>query len=264
MISIQKEKSKSAFSLVEMAIILTIIGILSSVALVAFDLKKGAAIRLAAIEVEEINVAISSFYDALQEMPGDFDQASKFWSSNCSGGSVSCDGDGDNVIEAYSEAHLAWYHLTLTDFYAGQFSGTGDGDEQTQTANINVPASVIDGAQYAIIHYEWPEFPDEHMLILAGKTNGDIGKNSILDANTAYELDRKIDDGSPGTGFVYGRNGYNDTDWDSSNCLIDGDGNRVSNSEAKNSNWEYNMNIDSNECIMGFKFKSVSGYDIAK
>ena len=56
------------------------------------------------------------------------------------------------------------------------------------------------------------------------------------------------------TGNVYGRNGYKDGSWINSNCLIDANGNRVDNSESEDKTIEYNMNLDTTECIMGFSF----------
>jgi len=255
---------KSAFSLVEMAIVLIIIGILASTAFVAIDIKQGAAVRLAAKEIEEINVAISNFYDSFHEVPGDFDKTTQYWPNDCSGGASACNGDGDNIIEAYKEAHLAWLHLSAANLYPGQFTGAGDGDSNTETAGINVPASVFNGAQYAIIHYEWDEFPDQHMILLAAKKNSDVAKTRALDANSAYELDARIDDGKPGSGSVYGRNGYNGSDWDSTTCIIDTNGDRVANSETINSSWEYDMNRSTKECIMGFKLKNQIANDVSK
>ena len=252
--------NKQAFSLIELSIAVIIISIISAVTFVANDLRKSAAIRIVAVEVEEINIALTNFYETTNGVAGDFNRAAQFWQSDCAAKSIECNGNGNNIIEAYSESHLAWYHLYLGNFYVGNFSGTGDGDDKTQTANINVAEAAIKHAQYAIIHYHWPEFPDEHIILLAGKTIGDIGKNAIIDPNTAFSLDEKIDDGKPASGNVYGRNGYND-DWYSSNCIIDNNGNRVANSENKDPTWEYNMNISGHECILGFKFNSDIAYD---
>lgn len=249
-----------AFSLLEMSIVLLIVSILLVVILGAQDMIKGTAMRNIVKEVSNIHIAINNFHDAYNVVPGDTDIVYKYWTADCASSSF-CNGDADNILEAYKESHLAWFHLSLAKLFKGTFTGLGDGDTQTQTAGVNVPKSSLFNGQYTILHYHWPEFPDEHMIILGAKVSGNIGYGTLLDANTAFELDTKLDDGKPSQGIVYGRNGWQNNNWTSSRCLIDDVGAHVNNNENHESNVEYNMNISTDECIMGFRFTNRIGLD---
>ncbi len=248
---------RSAFTLLELAIAMIILGLLTATVLVGKELRKGAQIRSTIKEVEEINIALSNFYEAFQALPGDMSNASSYWPDNCP---TNCDGDDDKIIEAYNEALLSWFHLTAANLLKGDYSGVGDGDTSTHTAHVNAPKSTFQAGQYALLHYHQEHFPDQHMIILGGPKNTDIGLLAILDPNSAYNLDSKTDDGLPSSGKTYGRNGWN-VDWDSTNCLIDENGAREANSETIDKNIEYNMDLNTNECIMGFKLISHIGYD---
>ena len=256
-------RDNSGFSLIEISIILLIIALLSTTILVAKDLQKGAEIRAVVKEVEKIHMALNSFYDAYNVAPGDTDIIYQYWTSKCSSSSY-CNGDGDNIIEAYKESHLVWVHLVFAKFYKGNFTGLGDGDAQTQTAGVNVPKSSFANGQYSILHYHWPEFPDEHIILFGAVTAGNIGYSSVIDANSAYEIDSKFDDGKPSEGIVYGRNGWSDNSWTASRCLIDGNEAHVNNNENHDSAVEYNMNLSTNECIMGFRFRNRIGLDMIR
>ena len=255
-------KINSAFSLIEIAIVLTIISILVAVTTVVQGFREGAAIKMVVKEVETINIAVDNFNDAFGTLPGDSDQVYNFWSSKCSSASK-CNGDSDQIIEAYKESHLIWLHLVLAGFFEGSFSGKGDGDSKTQTEGVNVPKASFPDAQYSILHYHWNNFPDEHMILMGGKISGDIGQHAIIDANSAYNIDAKIDDGKPSTGNVYGRNGWNGN-WTTTKCLIDHNDDHVNNSESKTNNVEYHMNISTKECILGFRFKNRIGLDSSR
>lgn len=258
--NIKYHKNITGFSLVEIAIVLIIMSALITVTLVASDLKKSSDIRALINEIEEIHIALNNFYDLYNTVPGDTDVIYKYWASKCSSSSF-CNGDGDNIIEAYKESHLVWVHLLYANLFKGNFTGLGDGDSQTQTAGINVPESALKDGQYSILHYHWPEFPDEHIILLGAKTPGNIGHSSVIDANSAFDIDTKLDDGKPSTGVVYGRNGWQNNNWTSSRCLINNVGTHIDNNENHEDNVEYDMNIATNECIMGFRFKGRMGSD---
>ena len=244
---------KKAFSLVEMSLVLILIGILVVTILVAKEMRAGATNRMVIKDIDRIQVALNQFYDTFGDAAGDSNKIYKFWANECASEAV-CNGNGNRIIEAYKESHLVWLHLSLAEIFAGNFTGAGDGDTQTQTRDVNVPRSVIENGQYSILYYDWGQFPDHHLILLGTQVAGDIGYGAVLDANAAYEIDNKIDDGLPSTGNIYGRNGYKNGSWLNTNCLIDVNNNNVINSESEDKNIEYNMNLETKECIMGFRF----------
>jgi prepilin-type N-terminal cleavage/methylation domain-containing protein len=246
------KKLKKAFSLLELAIVLIILALLIATVSSGTALKRGAAIRTVVKEIEEIKIAFDSFITKFKAVPGDFDNASAYWPTNCASLSVSCNGDGDSIIEIYAESFLVWYHLEQANYYNGNFTGEGDGDTQTHSASVNVPKSSFPKAQYALYHYHLPEFPDKHIILMGAKTAGDVGKTTVIDANFAFDLDSKIDNGKPSSGRVYGRNGWRGGAWSNTNCLITSVGAYQANAETIDDTIEYDMNQDGDECIMGF------------
>jgi prepilin-type N-terminal cleavage/methylation domain-containing protein len=245
---------KKGFSLIEISLVLVLTGLLIVTILVSQQLRINTQNRMMIKELSKINIAANQFYDLFNELPGDSSNIYKFWSAECVSAEF-CNGNGDGQINHYKESHLSWFHLNLTKFFIGNFSGSGDGDEQSQTIDVNVPKSSIENAQYSLIYYDWNEFPDYNLILLGKAVTGNIGYGAAIDANSAYSIDSKIDDGLPSTGNVLGRNGYKNGNWDDSNCLIDKDNNKIINSENETPDVEYNMNIKTKECIMGIRLE---------
>ena len=242
--------NKKAFSLIEMSIVIILMGLLITTILVSNQLRISAANRMMIKELNKINIALNQFDDLFADLPGDSNKIYDFWPNKCATVEI-CNGNGDGKIDAYKESHLSWFHLNLANLFDGNFTGAGDGDEKTQTININVPASSIENAQYSLIYYSGNEFPNKNLILVGGAVSEDIGYGTIMSADSAYNIDQKIDDGLPSAGNVFGRNGYKNNSWEISNCLIDENEERAVNTVNENKNIAYNMNLDSKECIMG-------------
>ena len=46
---------------------------------------------------------------------------------------------------------MVWLHLSLAEIFSGNFTGAGDGIEQTQTVDVNVPKSIMTWPIYCSI-----------------------------------------------------------------------------------------------------------------
>jgi prepilin-type N-terminal cleavage/methylation domain-containing protein len=258
-----RNQNLAAFSLIEMIAVLSIIGLLVTIFTVGTSIRYSAAVRSTIREVIQYKISIYNFSDTYKSLPGDSINIQKFWPAACSSTGAStepkydCHGDGDDIIEDYisgkslNESLLAWKQLKITQIIDGSFSGAGDGDNTTQSINVNVPKSKFPKGQYAILHHHDTNFPDEHMIILGKAHAGTIGDTKLLEGTYANNIDNKLDDNLPSSGIVYARNGHNGTDY-SSNCLLDASDDPASNSEAIDQTLQYNLELRSAECILGF------------
>jgi len=182
------------FTLVEIAIVLVIIGLLLGGVLKGQELITGARVRNLISQQDGIKAAFFGFQDRFRALPGDYAAADK----NISG--VAEHGDGNGRIESAASgpgvfAHeeiLAWNHLTAAGFMNGSYQpasgATSPLDDNTPKNPYSVFVQLIYdgvyGAQTGITK------PAKHNL----KTGGQVPVEIIA------EVDRKIDDGKPDSG----------------------------------------------------------------
>jgi prepilin-type N-terminal cleavage/methylation domain-containing protein len=182
------------FTLIEIAIVLVIIGLLLGGVLKGQELITGARVRNLISQQDGIKAAFFGFQDRYRALPGDYSAAGP--NINC--GSTPCaGGNGNGRIEpgtggALHEEILAWHHLTAAGFLNGSYtytSGTADPDaSNTPTNPYSVYIQLVYDATYGDPGGTAP--PQKHNL----KTGGQVPVEIIA------EVDRKIDDGKPITG----------------------------------------------------------------
>lgn len=117
------KKLQSGFTLIEIAIVLVIIGLLLGGVLKGQEMMNNAKIKRAYNDFNGVSAAIYSYLDRYGALPGDDPNANARW-----GGSAALPSQGDGVIDgAYdanavgSESSLVWEHLRA----AGLVGGTG-------------------------------------------------------------------------------------------------------------------------------------------
>jgi prepilin-type N-terminal cleavage/methylation domain-containing protein len=110
------------FTLVEIAIVLVIIGLLLGGILKGQEMITQAKIKNVINDFNGITAAVNSYRDRYRTLPGDDKGATARW-----GAGNTTDGDGDGIIEgSYSangapplESQLFWQHLRLAGFVPG-------------------------------------------------------------------------------------------------------------------------------------------------
>jgi prepilin-type N-terminal cleavage/methylation domain-containing protein len=184
----------SGFTLIEIAIVLVIIGLLLGGVLKGQELITGARVRNLISQQDGIKAAFFGFQDRFRALPGDYASAS----TNIN--NVSLNGNGNGRIENNAAAPaftheeiLAWNHLTAAGFLNGSFT-TASGDAlSTDANNPKNPYSVYIQIIYDAVYGTGP-MPAKHNL----KTGSQVPVEIIA------EVDRKIDDGLPyAGGFQY-------------------------------------------------------------
>lgn len=170
------------FTLVEIAIVLVIIGLLLGGVLKGQELINQAKIKNVANDLNGISAAIYAYQDRYKRLPGD-DPGATRWAL------VTTPGDGDNVIEGAGgyasttdaeETRMFWLDLRLAGFVAGATNTIPIGSTQPLNA-----AGGIMGVQSG-------GFALAGTIICTGS----------LPAKIAQAIDSQFDDGSAITGNV--------------------------------------------------------------
>jgi prepilin-type N-terminal cleavage/methylation domain-containing protein len=224
----------AGFTLVELAIVIVIIGLLVGGVLTGQSLIDNSKVSRVVTDVNKYSAAMQTFKMKYNAIPGDMRNAytmfdgsggSSVCGTNASTSNTGCNGNGDNLIGSIndlSEAGKAWVHLSLSNILPGLItykSATGYSNLVSKPADLaNAPPSVI--MDYAVYDFSYAGRPSQ-----GGGTYSYYGQSGLfmrvgfpsgqgLDMLDAYRngatftpelaamLDRKIDDGLPGVGAV--------------------------------------------------------------
>lgn len=212
-------KRTSGFTIVEMSVVVLIIGLLIVGVLAGRNIMEAGKVRAVLGEMDESRQSMLQFQEKYFDWPGDVSNAATYWPGEASG-------DGNEQITwnpnslGTPEGTLMWRHLELAQM-TGQ---TGFTKTPTVDAVVgsNVPGSRITGAGW------FSNYTPAMRNYLAIGAQGASGPNSIpaLTAKQAFEIDSKLDDGSPTTGQVQstGTNCFTGTSYNvtdpAPNCLV--------------------------------------------
>lgn len=193
-------KQQQGFTLIEIAIVLVIIGLLLGGVLKGQELIQNARVRNVISQQDGIKAAFFGFQDRYRGIPGDYNV--DLANQNIPGAGKTCGGDGNSLIDTKAESLCAWYHLSKANFITGSYTGTGVGD--AADAN-NSPANPFGGLMQVIYDGVYADAADPPASVHNIKTGINIPSTILA------EVDRKIDDGTPITGaFRYSKAGLPD------------------------------------------------------
>lgn len=184
-------KSKQGgFTLVEIAIVLVIIGLLLGGVLKGQELITQAKIKNVANDFNGMSAAIYGYQDRYKKFPGDDDQAAARWTNPAT---KSGDGNGAigasnvaGIIDCSSDANKDgencrfWQHLRLAGFVGG--------DTASAMAPQNAAGGMLQAQQGAL------------------GLSGQVLCSTNLPGKIANAIDAQFDDGLPGKGQVRGTN----------------------------------------------------------
>jgi len=190
----RKTSTEAGFTLVEIAIVLVIIGLLLGGILKGQEMITQAKIKNVINDLNGITVAITSYQDRYRALPGDDKNATTRWTTQ-----NPASGDGNGVIAglynandtsnagapgAAAESNLFWQHLRIAGFVPGLTVGTGSG-----TPPPNATGGII-GVESAVVGTNG-----------LGFTSTIVCSSNVAD-KVAIAVDTQIDDSNSATGQV--------------------------------------------------------------
>ncbi|MGQ0522819.1 MAG: prepilin-type N-terminal cleavage/methylation domain-containing protein [Betaproteobacteria bacterium] len=170
-------RRERGFTLIEIAIVLVIIGLLLGGVLKGQELIQSARVRNLISHQDGVKAAYFGFLDRYRALPGDYSQAQANI-PNCTG----CQqGDNNGQISTTAESISAWEHLSKAGFITGSYVYSAT------AAPSNTPVNPY-GSLTQLIY-------DNVYQDAAPATRHNLKTGNNIPSDILAEVDRKIDDG---------------------------------------------------------------------
>ncbi len=215
---------KSAFTLMELSMVLVIIGLIVGGILTGKDLIRAAEIRATIGQYEKFNTSVNTFKIKYGGLPGDLlsTQALAFGlyciggtPTTCTGGS----GRGDNnglitgnslvISQGAGETLLFWRHLADANLIDGSYNYINQSNAFGTSTNMYdlFPSAKMERGLYWMVG---SNSGINYYLLTTGSlplVNQDVSTTASggMTPNEAYSIDSKLDDGMPNSGGIQAR-----------------------------------------------------------
>lgn len=221
---------RSAFSLVELSIVLVILGLLVGGILAGQSLIRAAELRAVGTEYQRWQTGVNSFRDKYFGLPGDITNATRFWGRavnavHCVTNSAAavdtargvCDGDGDGLIDLGSGGNVSaelfafWQQLANAGLIEGTYDGLSGASNGYNVTATNSPKSKLGSGVW--MAFTWNsahtgvasifdgEYREPYYYEMGGPQAGAGGETPLLKPEEMWNLDTKYDDGRPAYGI---------------------------------------------------------------
>lgn len=209
----------NGFTLVELAIVMTIIGLLIGGILKGQEMVQNARINATIAQVTGYQAAYETFRDRFDQMPGDFPRATTRL-PNCATATGCYNGDGNGRIGASgNDSHRAvataittentqfWKHLGMADLIAGvspaattlAWGRTHPSAPIAGGFHVNTVANTTYGTIVGTILVLRNDINGQWLCGVATDTSN---RQCAVSPRDAALIDRKMDDGTASTGYV--------------------------------------------------------------
>lgn len=196
------------FTLVELAVVMIIIGILIGGILKGQELITNARVTTTAAQLNSLSAAKNDFQNQYNALPGDMLQASTRL-ANCTNCAADDGNNGDGILDvplgtvpaAGDEAINFYLHLLAAGYI------TGMNGENVAAFGLGLPTAPVGGGFGVGQHAGTGAtgFPDGRAgvyITLMGQVANVANGNGILTTVQAQRMDTRIDDGAPHTGSL--------------------------------------------------------------
>jgi prepilin-type N-terminal cleavage/methylation domain-containing protein len=265
--TIYKNQNQKGFTLVELAIVMIIIGLLIGGVLKGQELIENAKVTQTVATFKSYMAAHASFIDTYGGIPGDMANA-RDRVSGCKPANGCANGDGNSIVgvqiidfndgqiqdlntggvgSANQENTQYWKHLALADLITGVNPAVNTAAPVWGETNPSSPVSGGFSIGFWNYNDEPPAAVNGHAYFLTRETDGFEATTrglGVVTAAAAANIDRKLDDGKPYLGSIWGMN-------PTSECVIFNEGEGSFLSLAI-----YNERISGKNCALWFFFSS--------
>lgn len=236
------KQPQKGFTLIEIAIVLVIIGLLLGGILKGQELINSARVRNLADSTSGIQAAYFGFMDRYRKVPGDWAVSA---ADDAIGGTINSGGNDNGRLDNsgdWTEPNALWEHLSKAGFISGSYVGP---TVQPTTTNKAAPLNPFNAAMVVARsdHYQVAAGAASKRLLLI------VGRGTPVDI--ARELDTKLDDSNPETGNLRSAEDASgpltgSSDWDS------GETGTCVNTTGTDAIWD--VEKDSQDCNAVFLF----------
>jgi prepilin-type N-terminal cleavage/methylation domain-containing protein len=186
------KQPQKGFTLIEIAIVLVIIGLLLGGILKGQELINSARVRNLADSTSGIQAAYFGFMDRYRKVPGDWAVSA---ADDAIGGTINSGGNDNGRLDnsgLWVEPNALWEHLSKAGFISGSYVGP---TTEPTTTNNAAPLNPFNAA-IVVARSNWYQdisatAPSTRLVLI-------IGRGTPVDI--ARELDTKLDDSNPETG----------------------------------------------------------------
>jgi prepilin-type N-terminal cleavage/methylation domain-containing protein len=200
-------QEEDGFSLVEMAIVLIIIGLILGGIMKGQELLESARLKSLITQTNQYRLATNTFLDRYDALPGDFHRASELIHPRLKDGNNNGIIEGLGLVSSHNpvdhEALSFWEHLAAANLIPSPGNNTGKGHAHF---GRGAPSSKIGGG--FTIRFQPSEDMPGHWFII-GHENGASGNNALLTPEQALSIARKIDNTDTNNGSVRAKDGAN-------------------------------------------------------
>lgn len=221
---------RAGFTLLEMAIALLVIGLLTAGIFVGDSMLRTARIQGTIAEFTQLSGAFKQFKEKYNALPGDMIDATNFWAGGAvtclygaSTGVATCNGNGNGQIADqtnYSgavagnrtESHRAWQQLGFAGLIPGSYEGAFENAATVLvTPGTRVPKTALKSGAGWHVYFVGPQSASStffdgnygHIFYLgAGVYQTTANSKGVLTTEEMTSLDTKYDDGKPAYGKI--------------------------------------------------------------
>lgn len=190
--------NQRGFTLIEIAIVLVIIGLLLGGILKGQELITSARVRNLISQQDGIKAAYYGFQDRYRALPGDYATAA----TNLAGSTAATNGNGNGQIEApnsgTNESILVWDHLSRAGFLNGNFAYVA-GDA---VKDSNTPRNPYGQYFQLVFDANFFALNSSGVMAAAGTARHNLKTGNLVPVEIIAEVDRKTDDGNGGSGSI--------------------------------------------------------------
>lgn len=251
-----RELKNNAFTLVELAIVLIIIGLITGGLVGAQSLIESSKISSTIQQIQKMNTAINAFEHEFDEMPGDMTNAYDYFGSRCGNNTNSyhtgCNGDGDKCIDGSTSQNCVaqanvvgdqrklLLHLSLSEIMPELFRLVNQSTETNCSPGVSFETSEFGGiyqvasetpSKYYMYYYNYASV-NHNGLICDFVENDDLFTPKQL-----KKIDMKLDDGNAISGRITSIWNPEDNSYSSSDC-------------ANTTSGQYNLTNNEKNCGM--------------